>query len=72
MCIPTSLLPHPPQHDGAERFLNRLASVKSTLHIQLDLRQHLKHQLLECLYQKFAKLLDGLPQILSESFIKGL
>ena len=72
MCILTSLLPHPPQHDGAERFLNRMASVKSALHIQLDLQQHPKHQLLECLYQKFEKLLDGLPQILLGSFIKGL
>ena len=57
MSIPTSLLPHPPQHDGAERFLNRLASVKSTLHIQLDLQQHPRHQLLERLYQKFVQLL---------------
>ena len=46
--------------------------MKSTLHIQPDLQQHPKHQLLECLCQKFAKLLDGFSQILLESFLKRL
>ena len=32
-----------PRHDGAERFLNRLSSMISTLHIQLGLQQFPKH-----------------------------